>query len=205
MDNKKTNRFLSVAYKLYATKNGHTNLFEEATASSPFQFITGLSVAIDAFEKEVEKIEAGGAFDFVIDCAHAYGEHFEDRVIELEREAFTVNGKFDDEHVKLGAVIPMQNDEGQRFLGQVMDITTDHVQLDMNHPLAGYDLNFKGEVLENREATNKEIEKMIRILSGDCECHGGCGGKHHNGGCCGGCGGSEQADGCGGCGGGCHE
>ena len=50
----------------------------------------------------------------------------------------------------------------------------DKVTVDLNHPYAGLDLNFKGEILENRPATAKEMEQLARMLSGEgC---GGCGG-----------------------------
>jgi FKBP-type peptidyl-prolyl cis-trans isomerase SlyD len=38
-----------------------------------------------------------------------------------------------------------------------MEITAEHVKMDFNHPLAGTDLHFKGEVLEVRQATEEEL------------------------------------------------
>ena len=78
-----------------------------------------------------------------------------------------------------------------------MDITDDKVKMDLNHPLAGKTLNFKGRVLEKREASNQEIQNLVNFLSGEggcgCgDCGGGCGdhecGGHHDHGCgCGHC------------------
>ena len=74
------------------------------------------------------------------------------------------------------------------------------VKLDLNHPLAGCDLNFQGSVKECREATNEEIAQLINSLSGSgC---GGCGGGGCKGGGCkdGSCDGEGCKDGgCGGC------
>jgi len=58
----------------------------------------------------------------------------------------------------VGNDIPMQNNEGQTLMGKVLEITDDKVKMDFNHPLAGLDLFFKGEILDVRKATAEEIE-----------------------------------------------
>ena len=74
-------------------------------------------------------------------------------------------------------------------LDQVKKIEADGVTLDTNHPFAGKVLNFVGTVRENREATEEEVQHLIKHLTGGCE---GCG-KHKEG-----CG--KQQEGCqGGC------
>ena len=58
----------------------------------------------------------------------------------------------------------------------------------------GKTLNFKGEIKENRDATEEEIQHLIKHLTGGCS---GCG-HHHGDGECGGCGDHhEHGDGCG--------
>ena len=105
----------------------------------------------------------------------------------------------------MGAIIPLQNEDGMRFMGKVLSVDDKNVKVDLNHPLAGCDLNIAGAVAECREATNEEITQMINRLSGG-GCHGGCGGGCHSGdgGCngdgCGNCGdGGCGSDGCGNC------
>ena len=132
----------------------------------------------------------------------AYGEYVAERVIELDKQIFHINGKFDESQIYVGAIIPLQNEDGNRFMGNVLEITDSKVKVDLNHPLAGCDLQFQGTITECRDATDEEIVQMINRLSGGgC---GGCGGGgcHSNGECSGGCNSGEG--GCGGCGGGCH-
>jgi len=57
-----------------------------------------------------------------------------------------------------GNVIPMQNNEGQKFNGVVMEVKDDAVKMDFNHPLADDDLSFTGKVIEVRDATGEEKE-----------------------------------------------
>ena len=45
--------------------------------------------------------------------------------------------------------------------------------MDMNHPLAGEDLTFAGEVVESRPATNEEIQEMVKMMTGEGGCSSG--------------------------------
>ena len=182
------NKYITVAYKMYMVEDGEKEFGEEAPVEHPFQFISGLGLTLDAFEKQVKDLAEGDTFDFTIPCADAYGEYDEEHVIELPKSVFLIDGKFDDEHVVPDAVIPMMTAEGQRLNGTVVEVKEDIVVMDMNHPLAGCDLNFVGQVVTSRLATNEEIAEMTRMMSGGCGggCEG-CGGGHHDcgdGGCC---------------------
>ena len=86
---------------------------------------------------------------------------------------FCVDGRFDQEHIYVDAIIPLQNEDGNHFYGRVVEIGDQQVKVDLNHPLAGETLHFEGTILENREATEQEIQHLIKHLSGGC---GGCGG-----------------------------
>ena len=189
---KQQNKFIAVAYKLYTEKDGERELTEIASAQEPFTFISGFGIALDDFEKEVEGLQTGAEFNFTIPKEKAYGEFFEERVVELDRSVFEIDGKFDYEHVKVNAMLPMQNEQGDQFIARVDKISNDKVTLDLNHPLAGKSLNFVGTIVENRDATEQEVASLIKKLSTGCGGCGGCGGGECNGdGCEGGCGGCD--------------
>lgn len=207
------NKYIAVAYKLYTLKDGKAELVEEAPEAKPFQFISGYGITLDAFEKNIVALNKGDEFDFTLTKAEAYGDFEQEHVIDLDKSIFTINGHFDHEHIYVGSMVPLQNEDGNRFYGKVLSITDDKVRMDLNHPLAGMDLNFKGRVVERREATNEEIQGLINRLSGegcgcgcdhhhgedDCHCHGG---HHQNEGGC--CHDEHHHHGHGGCGCGCH-
>lgn len=181
------NKYITVAYKLYSVEDGERDFEEEATAEHPFMFISGLGLTLEAFEAQLKDLEKGAEFDFTIPCAEAYGEYDDEHVLDLPRSIFEIDGKFDKERIVEGAVIPLMTSDGQRVNGSVVEVKRDVVVMDMNHPLAGCDLNFVGRVVENRPATNEELAEMARMMSGGCG--GGCGS------CGGGCGGGCQCDG----------
>ena len=186
---KPQNRFLSVTYELYTVSNGEKSLEEQTGTERPFEFITGYGIALDAFEKHLINQEKGSAFDFTLQPAEAFGEYVPEGKHKLERDVFMINGKFDNEHIFPGAIITMNDTEDHQFMAKVVKIEDDGVTIDTNHPLAGKALNFTGTVIENREATEEEINKLIKMLTGGCQ---GCG--HHGDNCGEGCG-----DGCGHC------
>lgn len=176
---KKANKYVAVAYKLYATADGNTELVEEATEEKPFQFITGFGITLDEFENQIYALDKDAEFDFVLSKDQAYGDYEDARVLNLDKSMFSINGHFDHDNIYKDAIVPLQNEDGNRFLGHVLEVTDDTVTMDLNHPLAGMELNFKGKVVESREATNQEIEGMMNRLSDEgcsCGCGGGCGG-----------------------------
>lgn len=191
------NKYITVAYKLYTVEDGEREFTEEAPATHPFQFISGLGMTLEAFENELQNLNPGDKFDFTIPADEAYGAYNEEHVIDLPKEIFMIEGKFDNEHIVAGAVVPLMTNEGQRINGSVVEVKEDVVVMDMNHPLAGCDLNFVGEVVTSREATGAEISETIQMMSGGCG--GNCGG------CGGGCSEGECGESCGcGDGGCCH-
>ena len=199
------NKYITVAYKLYTLTDGKKELLEEAPADHPFQFISGIGYTLDRFEKEITALEKGSNFSFTIPCKEAYGERDEDNVRQVPKSMFNgADGKFDSENIFPGNIIMLNDAEGNHFYANVGEITEDKVVLDLNHPHAGKDLTFEGTIIEMRPATNKEIESLLNMMSGDgcgggCEgCGGSCGG-HEEG--CGGHGHHHDEDGC--CGGGC--
>ena len=195
------NKYITVAYKLYTMEDGEKELFEEATAENPFQFISGLGTTLDDFEKQIVALAKGDKFDFTIQAENAYGEYDEAHVIELPKQVFEIDGSFDNERVKEGSVVPLMTSDGQRVNASVVEIKPEVVVVDLNHPLAGAALSFEGQVIESRPATNEEIQELVKMMSGEggCGCGGDCGDS-----CGGGCGDDGCSDeGCG-CGGSCH-
>ena len=191
---KTPNKYIAVAYELYTVNEGKSELVEKASKDEPFQFLSGFGTTIEAFEDNIVNLEEGAEFDFTLTKDEAYGDYYDERVLDLEKSIFTINGHFDNDNIYIGAIVPLQNADGNRFPGKVLEITEDHVKMDLNAPLAGKDLNFKGSVVASREATNDEIQAMINRMSGEgcgcgCDdCEGGCGDHQHDEDCGCGCG-----------------
>jgi FKBP-type peptidyl-prolyl cis-trans isomerase SlyD len=150
------NTVVSVDYNL--TVKGTEEQIEKTSKENPFVFLFGAGGLLEDFETNLRGKKAGDSFDFFIESSRGYGVRDEQHVVMIPAEAFQgEDGKFDSENVKAGVTLPMVDNEGNRLYGKVMEITAEHVKMDFNHPLAGTDLHFKGEVLEVRQATADEI------------------------------------------------
>ena len=180
------NRVIEIAYDLYTVEEDGRHLVERASEETPYRFISGFGLTLETLEKAVEGLQVGSPFEVTLTKEQAYGDYEEERVLDLDREIFTINGHFDHEHIYKNAIVPLQNEEGMPLMGRVLEVG-DKVKMDLNHPLAGTDLLFKGKVILNRQATEEEVQMLIKHLSGDpcgCGCDGcedGCGHDHHDG------------------------
>ena len=169
------NKYITVAYELYTdNEKGIHELVEKAPVEHPFQFITNMGVALDAFEAKVAALAEGENFDFTLTADEAYGPYEEAHVIDLDKEIFCIDGRFDKNTIYPGNVIPLVNADGNRFQGLILEVTDSKVKVDLNHPLAGKDLHFRGEVVTSRPATVAEIQAMAQMLSGEGGCGCGC-------------------------------
>lgn len=186
-------KYITVAYSLYTDNSeGVHELVEQAPVEHPFQFITELGVALEAFEAKLKDLNAGDEFDFTLSVDEAYGPYEQEHVIELPKSTFMLNGRFQKDVIFEGAVIPLVNADGNRFQGLVLEVKDEVVIIDLNHPLAGKELHFKGSVVTSREATDAEVTSLIKMMSGEGGCGCGCGCE---GDCEGGC--SSEGCGCG--------
>lgn len=180
-------------------------IFESATAENPLVFLHGAGLMIPAFEAQLTGKKSGEKFEIAIPAASGYGEINEEAVVELPLDIFKVDGKVDDALLTPGNSVPMMSAHGQRMDGIVVSVEGETVTMDFNHPLAGEDLHFTGEVLEVREATQDELAAAYSTggCGSGCGCGTSSGGGCGDGGCGDGSCGSDEESKSGGCGSGC--
>jgi len=167
------NKMVSLTYDLHYD-DAEGEMIEQATSEKPLSFVFGAGLMLPKFESHMEGFEVGNPFEISLLDVDAYGELDENAIVDLPKHLFIIEGEFDEEVVAVGNSVPMMSTSGQRLNGLVMEITDDIVKMDFNHPLAGENLFFKGEITEVREATDEEIAATLG--GGGCGCgSGGCG------------------------------
>ena len=175
---------------------------DHTTEERPLDYIHGTGSLLPKLEAHIEGMEPGAEFDVTLSPADGYGEIDPNRIIDLPKAAFEVNGEIREDLLVPGNTIPMMNSMGGVIPGVVLEVSEDSVKMDLNHQMAGKTLHFTGKVLTVREATEKELTEG---LHGEFVHSCGCGGCHGHDGDCGGCeGGHCGEDHDGDCGCGCH-
>jgi len=169
---------------------------DHTTKERPLDYIHGTGSLLPKLEEHIEGMEPGAVFDVTLSPADGYGEIDPQRIIDLPKAAFEVNGEIREDLLVPGNTIPMMNSMGGVIPGVVLEVTAESVKMDLNHQMAGKTLHFKGEVLSVREATEKELTEG---LHGEYVHSCGCGGCHGHDGDCGGCEGGQcgNGEGCG--------
>ena len=162
-------------------------IVDHTTEERPLDYIHGTGSLLPKLEAHIEGLEPGAEFDVTLSPADGYGEVDPNRIIDLPKEAFEVNGVVRDDLLVPGNTIPMMNSMGGVIPGVVLEVSEDSVKMDLNHQMAGKTLHFTGKVLTVREATEKELTEG---LHGEFVHSCGCGGCHGHDGDCGGCEGS---------------
>ena len=144
---------VSLTYDLYVKQeDGTEGLAESATQEQPLTFLFGAGQMIPKFEQELSTLSTGDTYDFRISAAEGYGEFDEEAVANLPKEMFQGT-----DLPQVGEVLPLQDNNGNRFQGQVVSVTEDSVIVDLNHPMAGQELHFKGEIINVRPANAEEL------------------------------------------------
>ena len=154
-----TNMVIAVSYTLMVD-DGETGFrwYETVTDADPFYFLFGHHNLLPALEKVLEGKSVGDSFSVVIGFEEGYGDYDDSKRVIIPKANFKEDGKKNRDLLRVGNVIPMQDDKGNHLRGEVLKVDYMGVHLDFNSPLAGLDLQFEGKIVSIREAVPVEIE-----------------------------------------------
>lgn len=144
---------VSLTYDLYVKQeDGSEALVESATEEQPLTFLYGAGQMLPKFEENLSTLSTGDQYDFRLSAEDAYGQYDEEAVANLPMEMFKGT-----DVPEIGSILPLQDNNGNHFQGQVVSVAEDAVIVDLNHPMAGQALHFKGSILNVRPATEEEL------------------------------------------------
>ena len=109
----------------------------------PLKFEVGCGHVISGFENAVVGKEVGDEFEIHLEPSEAYGDYNEKLIQDVPKENFP-----QDQEIKEEMVIVLVDPNNNQIPATVTEVREDLVRIDLNHPLAGKNLNFKVKVIE---------------------------------------------------------
>ena len=110
---------------------------------SGLEFIIDDGNLLIGFNDAVKKLDVGEKVNVEIKAEEAYGKYMEEAVITVPKSEFPKDMDF-----QLEGFVQGKDAQDRPVQGQIVKINEEDINLNMNHPLAGEDLNFEIELLE---------------------------------------------------------
>ena len=132
---------------------------DQSQPGKPFGFIFGSGLVIPGLEKGLEGIEQGQSTKFSVEAEEGYGQPRQELFRELPREHFPA-----DADIEPNMIFEADGPHGPvRF--RVESVSDEVVVANLNHPLAGERLHFDLKVIEVREPTQEELDKVRELCA----------------------------------------
>ena len=106
----------------------------------PLEFEVGAEQIIPGFEREVVGMEDGEEKEFKLDPSEAYGDRNPQLVQKLPKDQLPPE-------LEAGTILVVGLPNGIEIPVKVVEVTDTEVTVDLNHPLAGENLNFKIKIV----------------------------------------------------------
>lgn len=116
-------------------------LVDGSRSEKPFEFSYGVGQLIPGLERRIINMKAGEAASFRVPAAEAYGEYNPSAIQVLPIEDFAGI-----EDLKVGMQIQGEDENAEPIQLIVKEINEKEVIIDLNHPLAGKDIDYKVKI-----------------------------------------------------------
>lgn len=123
-------------------------------------FVFGMGQLLPRIENALEGRVEGDMLDVELEPEQAFGKRNLDAVVTIERSEFPPDAETGDR-------FEMENVEGDVLVVHLLEVGTDTVVVDLNHPLADQKIVVSVEVREVRPATGTELEAAEAALEED--------------------------------------
>ena len=124
---------------------------ETSEGRDPMAILIGHGNVIPGLEKALDGREAGDKFSVDVSAADAYGELRDGLTQRVPKK------HFDGQPLKAGMQVVLNTTFGPRAV-TIQKVGMSVVDVDLNHPMAGKDLQFEVEVVEVRDASAEELD-----------------------------------------------
>lgn len=118
-------------------------VFDKSEGRGPLEYTVGAKQVIPGFENNIKGMKVGEEKKFKVEFKDAYGLHRPDLVQKIPKSKLPEGLE-----VKEGMLLVLKGENGINYGARVIEVLEDGVKVDLNHPLAGKNLNFNVKVVE---------------------------------------------------------
>ncbi|MBW2963637.1 peptidylprolyl isomerase [Candidatus Woesearchaeota archaeon] len=111
--------------------------------NKPLEFEAGSGKVIKGFDEAVIGMEKGQEKEIKIPAEEAYGQPNPQLIKKFPRDKLPKEPE-----PKPGMMLAVGTPDGQQLPAMIKEVNENEVTIDLNHPLAGKNLNFKVKVVE---------------------------------------------------------
>lgn len=147
--------------------------FDNSTKNGPISFIAGAGQVIKGFDNAILGMKVNEEKKFKIVKNEAYGDINPELMHKVPLDKLPADIKT---QAKVGGFIVLQAPTGQQIPAKIASIDKESITLDMNHPLAGKNLNFKIKIMDINEAPHGHDHEHNH--SHECDCGNDCDCEH---------------------------
>ena len=142
-------RVIAIDYSV-ALEDG--DIVETSHGREPVEYLHGTGQLLPGLEHALDGMREGQNARFALEPGDAYGDHDESNVVTLPRSLFPAEAKLEP-----GLRLAARTSAGQNYPITVVEVHSENVLVDLNHPLAGRRLYFDVTVLAVRDAAESEV------------------------------------------------
>lgn len=135
----------------YSVAEAGQEALETSRDREPLAILFGHGNIIPGLEKAMDGHEAGDSFKADVTAADAYGERRDGMTQRVPKKHFGA------QKIAPGEQVVLNTSFGPRAV-TIEKVGMSVVDVDLNHPMAGKDLQFDIEIIDVREASKEEIE-----------------------------------------------
>lgn len=139
-----------VRFHYAVAEAGQESVENSREGGQPLAILFGHGNIIPGLEKAMDGREAGDSFKATVQAAEAYGEKREGLTQRVPKKHFGA------QKLEAGMQVVLQTNFGPRAV-TIEKVGMSVVDVDLNHPMAGKDLDFDIEIVEVREASAEEL------------------------------------------------
>jgi FKBP-type peptidyl-prolyl cis-trans isomerase SlyD len=137
----------------YTLKLDNGQAIDSSIGREPLDFLQGHGQIIPGLEQSLYGMAVNDEKSVVIAPIDGYGEPNPENFELVPKNTFP-----QDMELAEGMVLSIRDtNSGQIFQAHIVEIRSDSVLLDLNHPLAGETLYFDVKIIALRQATNEEL------------------------------------------------